>query len=600
MAKSNLSSSVVWDLSQLYSGIHDPKITKDKSEVQKLANAFTKKYKGKISNDKLTAKDLLSAIKEIEALEEKLYVYLNFASYLYSQDTKSPKVGAFYQESQEFSNKIATELLWFNLEIQGLSDKKAKELLKSKDLESYKHYLSHLRVFSPFRKSLPEEEIITKMNQTGAEAFVRFYDEKSSSEEFEYKNKKLSYPEIASIMKDDANYKNRKLASEAYSKTYKNNSKFYTFVLNTLLLDKKVSDEIRGYKYPQQSTFLGYEVEPKMVDTLANTVQKNYSLSEKYYETKSKVMGRKLYEWDRYSKLFYDKTDKKISWNQAKNIVLTSFREFDEEFANIAELFFNNGWIDAKVSSTKRGGAFCSYCVPSQNPYILMSYTGSVEDVMTLAHELGHGIHAYMSRDNTLFNFYPSTATAEIASIFGESLVFDYLYKNAKDKKEKINLLSNKIQGSFATIFRQTLFYLFEEEIHKARREKGELSTDNINNIFQTKLQVMFGKGLTLTDQHKYWWMPVLHFYHYNFYVFTYAFGEALALALYQNYKTEGTKFVQRYKKALKSGGSLSPKEITGMMGVDIGDSQFWQKGIALLENYVTEFEDLVEYTRPS
>lgn len=585
----------VWNLKDLYKGINDPQIEKDKRLVTKLVREVIKKYKGRLNSSKVTSKLLSQAIKDVEKLEEKLYIYLNFAQYLHSQDTVSPKIGAFYQEAQEFATEVSTKLLWLTLEIQALPEKEARKLINSPTLRIYNTYLTHLRVFSPFRKSLAEEEIITKLTQTGREAFVRLYDEKFASEEFSINNKKYTYPEISSILKDDPRVKLREKAARALTDVYKANAKFYSFTLNTLLLEKKTLDLIRGYKYPQQATFLSYNVEPKIANSLIGTVKKNYSLSEKYYKAKSKLLGRKLHEWDRYSSIYHDKKEKLISWGEARKIIFESFSKFDKEFAQIADKFFKNGWIDSEVSQTKRSGAYCSYCVPSKHPYILMSYVGTVDDVMTLAHELGHGIHAYMSRNNALVNFWPSTATAEIASVFCEAIVFDYLYEHARTKNEKINLLANKIQGAFATIFRQTIFYIFETKVHTHRRERGELSIDDLNNYFQTETQKMFGKGLNLTELHKYWWMPILHFYHYNFYVFTYAFGEALTLALYQNYKKEGQKFVDNYKKALRAGGSLTPKEITSQMGIDISDPAFWQKGINLLKNYVDEFEDLIQ-----
>jgi len=585
----------VWNLNDLYKGINDPQIKRDKKLAIKLVGGLVKKYKGKINSPKLTPKLLLTAIQDIERLDEKLYIYLNFAQYLHSQDTVSPKIGAFYQESQEFATEVSTKLLWFMLEIQGLPEKQTRKLINSPILKTYKTYLKHLRVFSPFRKSLAEEEIITQLSQTGRDAFVRLYDEKSASEEFAIGGKKYLHAELLSVLKDHSSAKMREKAAIALTETYKKSAKFYTFTLNTLLLDKKTIDTIRGYKYPEEATFLSYNVDPKIVSSLIKTVENNYELSERYYKMKTELLGRKLYEWDRYSSIYHNKKEKLISWNEARKIILESFSKFDEEFAEIADKFFENGWIDAEVSKTKRPGAYCSYCVPSVHPYVFMTYTGTIDDVMTLAHELGHGIHAYLSRNNTLVNFWPSTATAEIASVFCESIVFDYLYERAESKSEKINLLANKIQGAFATIFRQAIFYIFETKIHAHRKEKGELSTDDFNTYFQTEAQKMFGKGLTLTELHKYWWMPILHFYHYNFYVFTYSFGEALTLALYQKYKSDGKEFVKNYKKALKAGGSLTPKEITTMMGVDISDPTFWQKGIDLLKNYVAEFGDLIQ-----
>lgn len=597
MGKPLPAKGVRWNLTELYSSLEDPQITKDKKIIEKLTSEFIKKYKGKINNKSLTSKRLLQAIKDSENLDSKIYFLVNFANYHYSLDSKSESVKKFYAEIDEFSNDNGAKLKWFLLEIQTLSEDLFKKLLNAKELASYKHYLKHIRVFSKYRLSEPEEIIMQKKNLTGSWAFVNFYDEALSAEMFDLdykgKSKKITYSEIADLMKSSQDRKLREVASNTYTKNFQNKEHFYTFILNNLLLDKKISDEIRGYKYPQQATFLSYEVEPEMVEALTKSVQKRYPLVEKFYKSKAKLLKLdKLFEWDRYSAPFPEESFK-YSWEDAKKIILDSFEKFNPEFAKIANLFFEKGWIDAEVRLNKKTGAYCSYNIPSHHPYVLVNFMGGMDDVTTLAHELGHAIHAYLARENSIANFWPSTATAEIASVFCESIVLDELLKQTKNKKIRLNILANKIQGSFATIFRQIAFYDFEVKIHSHRKEKGNLSTDHINKYFQQSLQPMFGNGLKLTDQHGFWWMPVLHFYHYNFYVFTYAFGEALTYALFEKYKQDGDVFIEKYKRALASGGSKTPKEIVKMMDIDITDPSFWNKGIDLIEDQVNEFERL-------
>lgn len=580
-----------WDLGELYSSVVDPKIVRDKQDVRRRTGDFISKFKGNI--DKLQPKQLKLAISSIERIYEKLYLYANYASYLHAGDTSSQQIGKFYQESNEFVSEISSRLLWFEIEIQQIPDKAFNDLISSIELKKFAHYLVQTRKLKPFKKSLKEEEIINKMSQTGAQAFVRLYDETSAAERFVLGGKQKNYAEVVSVLKNSHFRDERKSASDALTRTYKQKAKLYTYMLNTLILDKKISDEIRGFEYPQQSTFLSYEIDKVAVENLVKTVENNYQLSARYYQIKSKLLGYKLYEWDRYS-LLSDKPSIKISWESAKKIIIESLENFDISFAQIAQKAFRENWISSKALPNKKGGAFCSYCVPSRHPYVMMSYTGTTEDVMTLAHELGHAIHAYLSRQNTLLNYYPSTATAEIASVFCESLVFDALFKKAAGNGEKIDLLASKIQGDIATIFRQVSFYLFELQVHTHRRQNGELSTKEINQYFQSTLQEMFGAGLTLTNRHKYWWMPVLHFYHYNFYVFTYAFGKALSLSLYKSYKNNEGEFIANYKKALSMGGSESPREITSKMGVNITEPGFWQEGIDLLGNYIDELESLL------
>lgn len=590
--KSIPAKGIRWDLGYLYKSIDDKAIMRDKKLIETLSKQFTKKYKGKINSPKLSAPFLSQAIKEIEALDEKLYILGNYSSYLHSQDTKSEKIGAFYQETKEFSNKISVGLIWFMLEWQQLDNSVAQKLIKSPSLDRYHHFLEQARAFAPFRKSESEEAILTQKALTGSGAFARFYDETSSQERFAIGTKKLTMSQLSPILKSHPSRNTRKQASESLTQVLKNHAHFYTFTINNLLLDKKVNDEIRGFKYPEQATFLSYEVDPKVIGTMVKAVTDRYSISSRFYKAKSNLLKQKLYEWDRYSPLFPERK-KQYSWEEAKSIVLDSFKAFSPVFFETAKLFFDKKWIDAEITPNKRSGGYCSYSVPSKNPMILVNYSGNYDDVSTLAHELGHGIHAYLSRQNSLVNFYPSTATAEIASVFCESVLFERIYSQTNDPKLKLNLLANKIQGGLATIFRQTAFYLFEKDLHTHRREKGELSSSQINNYFQERLKPMFGQSLALTQNHGYWWMPVLHFYHYNFYVFTYAFGEALTNALYEIYRENSNNFVPNYIEALKLGGSKSPAEIVASLGIDISSPKLWKKSLDLVENQVTEFERL-------
>lgn len=593
------AKGIRWNLSDLYSGIKDPHITKDKKVISSLTKAFIIKFKGKINSPALSAPFLLKALKDVEEIDEKIYIYLNFASYLYAQDSMSDSNRKFYEQAEEFATLISAQLTWFMLEWQKLEDKTAKRILGNPLLKNYHHFLTHARIFAKFRLTEPEEIIMTKKSMTGADAFVRFYDETSSAQAFdleiEGKIQKLNYSQISAIIKSHPNRTLRKKAAEVYSQVFKEHAHFYTFTLNNLLLEKKVNDEIRGYNYPQQATFLSYEVNPQIVNSLITSVSKRYTISHRFYKAKARLQNYDtLYEWDRYSPVYPD-ASQKYSWNEAQMLVLEAFEAFSPQFCEIAELFFKNGWIDAEVTPNKRGGAFCSYNVPSKHPYVLLNFTGEVDDVSTLAHELGHAIHAYVSRDNTLLQFYPSTATAEIASVFCESILFDKLFSNTQDKKVKLNLLANKIQGSFATIFRQSAFYNFETKIHEHRRKNGTVSIEDFNKYFQQTLKPMFGNSLTLTEDHAYWWMPILHFYHYNFYVFTYAFGEALTNALYAAYKQQGSSFVKNYTEALQLGGSKAPDEIVKIMGKNIADPNFWDEGLDLLDLQVKDFEILAK-----
>jgi oligoendopeptidase F len=587
-----------WNLKDFYKDISDPKILKDQKETRDLADKFIKTYKNKINTKPLSPLLLLKAITSYQDVLEKVVKLLNYASYRFSTDTKSEDVINLYQKIDEFYTQINSKILWFPLEWIKVEDKLASKLINDKKLSPYKHFLSQTRAFKPFTLSENEEQILNIKSQTSSSAFIRLFDQIESAEKFEItikgKKKILNSSEIGSIMKGHPDRKVREKAVEAYSKTYGNNKNLYTFILNTLILDKKIINEIRKFNYPKEATFLEYEVNKLTVDNMSKRVLENKDLVEKFYNAKRKLLKLKsLHEWDRYSNI-YNTNSKTYSWNEAKEIILSCFKDFSPVFHDTAKLFFDNNWIDAEIKDGKRSGAYCSGGTPSTHPMIMVNFSGKIEDITTLAHELGHGIHDWLAREQTLLEYSPSTAIAEMASTFAESIVFEKLYNETKNKKEKINLLGNKIQGNFATVFRQNDFFIFESKIHELRKIKGELSSDEISNLYQETLQKSFGKGLILTKLHKNMWMPILHFYHYNFYVFTYVFGELLSISLFAEYKLSGQKFVDKYMKALSEGGSKTPYEITKIMDINIEHEKFWQNGLDLIKTEINKFEELV------
>ena len=586
-----------WDLTEFYTNIKDPKIDEDIEKVGKLISEFNKKYKGKVNTPNITPEKLGEILEEYIEIAKQSYPYENYAGLLFARNSTDSAIGALHQRINEIDSKYSADLLWFSLERKQWSEETALKMINSPALSKYKHFLEFERVLIPHILSEKEERILNLFSPVGAGAFVRLYEETQSNTEIELEIdgeiKKLSLSEINKLVSFHEDRVVRQRATEVVAKKFEANKLPYTFILNTLLLDSKIGDEVRNFKYPQESTFLEYEVKPETVSNMVKTVETGYPVVERFYKAKAKILKlEKLHEWDRYSAI-YPSAKKEFSWEETKELVLTAFERFDKRFAEIAKEFFDRGWIDADVTKGKQAGAFCSYGIPTEHPFILTNFTGELNDVLTLAHELGHGIHAYLSREQSIFEFHSSTAIAEIASIFAESLVFDLLQEKINSEEIKVNLLAEKLQGSFATVFRQTAFYLFESDIHTHRRERGELTTGEFSNHYQNRLQKMFGKSLELSEWHKYMWMPISHFYHYNFYVFTYAFGELLTVALYAKYKMEGKKFVSKYLEALSMGGSKNPYEITKAMGVDINEENFWKNGLELLDGYVTEFEKL-------
>lgn len=591
---SSLAKGVHWDLSDLYSGINDPMLKKDKDLINKEILKISNTYREKFSTSTVTADEFYDAIVNYEKIWLLVNKVCDYASLVYSIDTKSAEIGKLYQEALELESNTSSELMFFELGIIAIPDSEFKKLLSDKRINEYSPYLKKTRVYKPYTLTEKEEIILTKKSQTSSQAFVRLFDQFDSSVRYELmvdgKKLSLTYSGIIPYLTSHTDRSTRKKAAEAMSKALSNEGSTYSFILNTLLADKKTTDELRGHTSAQQATFLQYQIDPEIVDSMTNAVEKGYSLSEKFYLAKQKLMKiSRLYEWDRYV-LPYVTKNSSYTWEESCEIVLRSFRSFSPTFESIAKQFIDNKWIHAEMLPTKRSGAYCSYTVPSIHPYILVNFAGEIRDVTTLAHELGHGIHGYLSRDVKFLQFWPSTSIAEIASIFAEALIFDEIYSKETDKKVKANLLAEKIQNIFASIFRQNAFFLFEGDIHRHRREKGELSIDDFNNYFQNRLQAMFGGGLQLSDGHANWWMTILHFYHYNFYVFSYAFGEMLSLSLYAKYKKEGQKMVADYTKALTTGGTKSPKEVTMMMGIDITEPDFWNNGLKLIDGYIDEF----------
>ena len=595
----NLAKGIVWNLDNLYKGIDDAKIKNDLNDINTKTSKFENDYRGKISRGNLKPVELRDALVLYENILTSVAAYGSYAGLLQAKNSISDKINHFYQEAEEYSNKISNKLMFFELEILELPEKSVDQYLSSKELINYRQFLERILKFKSHTLKENEEIIINKKNQTGASAFIRLYDQISADLDFplevDKKIHKYNYSEITNILSGHKVRKLRESSAKSITSVYKDNARTFAFILNTLLHDKKVTDEIRDYKFPQESTFLSDEVDAKTVQSMSDTLKSNYNLSEKFYKIKSDILHTKLFEWDRYSIIYPEVQEPVYTYDEARDLILSAFAEFSPVFYDIAKMFFDNNWIDAELSKGKKSGAFCAYTVPTKNPFILTNFTGKANDVRTLAHELGHAIHGYLSKEQTLLNFWPVTPFAEIASIFCENLVFRKIFDSTIDTKQKINLLGGRLQEIFATIFRQNAFYLYESELHKMRREKGELSVDVLSDKFQEFLQPMFGDGLALTEGHKYWWIAIAHFYHYNFYVFSYSFGQSLSNALYGHYLEDGDDFTDRYIEVLKKGSSLELNELMKLLKVDIHRQSFWKEGLEPIAEYIKEFEDLTK-----
>jgi oligoendopeptidase F len=587
---SNSAATIAWDLSDLFSSPTDPTIEELLSSVESRAKAFQAKYKGRIDSDTLTATTLCEAVEEYEAISQLSAKPGTYASLLYAADTSDVALGAFLQKMMERGTQLSLHLIFFELEIAKLDQSAIDQLLTDPLLAKYVHYITTVRLYKDHMLSEIEERLLEETANTGGRAFKRLFEQVTSTATFELDGEVLTQSQILAYLYS-SNRAVRQAASTAFSVGLQKNLDVITYIFNTLLQDKNVKDRLRSYSYAEQSRHLANELTPEIVETVVEACTDNYSVVNRYYKIKREILGLdELRHYDRYAPLFEAK--EKVPWGQAKELVLSSFSEFSPVVSATASEFFEKGWIDAAPRKGKRGGAFCSYVTPDLHPYIFQSYMEQGKDVMTLAHELGHGVHASLSRGQSYFNFHGTLPLAELASTFGEMLVFENILRQSSSD-DRLALYASKIEDSFATIFRQASMYRFEQAIHKHRREKGELNQADFAGYWQTSIQSMFGDSVALSDEHSSWWSYVGHFVGSPFYVYAYSFGELLVLSLYQKYKVEGRAFANKYLDLLRAGGSLAPQELMDKVGVNLADPAFWRGGVKVLEQEIDEFETL-------
>lgn len=583
MEKTN-AENVIWDLRDIYSGLSDPQIEADVEWIKEQTAGFSS-YRGKVAE--LGAGELLQAVLQLEEINERAlkllaYAYLNFAT-----QTLDPAAGRFFQSGKEFYSEIRRDTLFFELEWTKMEDSLAEAIASSAVLSKYAHYLISLRRYKPYLLSEPEERILADKEPAGASAWGALFDKMLG--QLKFGEKKRSESEVLSeLYSPDREV--RKRAATELSEGLEPALMPLTHIFNTILLDKSIDDRLRQYPHWLSSRNLSNEADDAMVSALASAVSSRYDLVERYYRLKRRLLEYdELFDYDRYAPV--KPTDEvKTTWGEAKKIVLDSYEDFSPEMAKIALRFFEEGWIHAPVLPGKRSGAFSHPVVPSVHPYILLNFTGSRKDVMTLAHELGHGIHQYLARARGLFNSDTPLTTAESASVFGEMLVFRNVLGRASPR-ERLGLLCSKIEDIFATVFRQVAMYRFEDRVHNARRTDGELHKDFICSAWMQTQAEMFGDSVRLLDHYKTWWSYIPHFIHSPGYVYAYAFGELLVMALYEQYLQEGRDFVPLYLEFLASGRKAAPKDLLRPFGVDLADAEFWDRGIRIVESLVAEAE---------
>jgi len=585
---------VRWDLTSLFANPDDPKIATSWETAHARTDAFVAKYKGKVAG--LEASELAQAIREEEALQNEAAKPIIFAHLLFAADTSDPAVGAFLQDQTERASALRVKLMFFDLEVQKIDAAKAEVLRADPALAHYTHHFDVVRAYTPHMLSEAEEVLLEECANVGSRAWVRLHDELTANHEYTYTDPAtgettvMTEQEVLERLRH-ADRAVRIAAADAFSSGLGAMQRVITYVYNTLLADKKLEDRLRKFEAAEDSRHLSNELDKPTVDIVMRLCRERSDLVERYYKVKRDILGLpELTHVDRYAPLF--DTKQQVPWEKAREMVVDAFGTFHPDMAARADEFFAKNWIEAEPRAGKTGGAFCSYITPDLHPVILMTYLGSLDNVETLAHELGHGVHASLSREQSPFNYHGTLPLAELASIFGEMIVFEKLTAQA-DARDKLALYAGKIEGIFATVHRQAAMFRFEQRSHQARRDQGELTSEQFGEIWQEELQAMFGSGVALGEQHRNWWMYVGHFFHTPFYVYAYSFGELLTLSVYELAKKGGPEFASKYLEVLKLGGSKTPHELMSVLGVDLRSEEFWQAGFAAIDRLVTTFEGL-------
>lgn len=588
------AEEVRWNLSDLYA--NEQALREDLAATEKSAASFAARCRGSIAA--AGARRLAEMLVEYEDVLDRVGRAYTYAYLAWATNTEDPHRGALLQGVRESYSRIHQELLFFEIEWVQIDESRAETLIGDVALASHRHYLELLRLRKEHILSEPEERILSEKSVTGASAWNRFFDETLGASRYELDGKRLAQQEILSKL-HDSDRDLRRSAALAFTEGLREKLRTLTFVANTILADKASDDRLRGYATWLSSRNLDNEVSDETVEALIGAVTSRFDIVARYYTLKRDLLGLdELHDYDRYAPV--GQSDRQYGWDEAREIVLASYENFHSHMGKIAREFFDGRWIDAAVVGGKQGGAFSHGAVPSVHPYILMNYTGKTRDVQTLAHELGHGVHQYLSRARGVLHSDTPLTTAETASVFGEMLVFQRLIQAETHPTNRLAMLVSKIDDTIATVFRQVAMNRFEALIHTHRRENGELTTEDFSRLWVETQSAMFGSSVRLGEHYHIWWSYIPHFLHTPGYVYAYAFGELLVLALHARYLDVGDAFSDEYLELLSAGGSDWPHVLVGRLGIDLTDTQFWFQGLDAIERMVSQAEDLVRTTQNS
>lgn len=579
------AADVAWDLEPLLDG-HSVDELLDRAEevADQLAN-----LRGTIAEMSAGAlADAMHLSAELEDLQGRAGYY---AMLRFSEDTQDPERGAEMMKVQERGTAIAAKLVFLELEWAALSDERVDELLADPVLDFCAHHLRSARRYRDHLLSEPEEVLLTEKSTSGAAAWVRLFDELTSAITVELPEQGTVGLEQGLSLLQHPDRAVRQQAAAAVTAGLEPGLRTRAFVFNTLLLDKSTDDRLRSYPSWVSSRNLSNEATDDSVQALVDAVVSRYDIAQRWYRLKAQVLGLdRLADYDRMASVAEDESE--IGWAEATALVHDAYASFSPELAGIVQRFYDGGWIDAPVRPAKRPGAFCAYTVPSHHPYLLLNWTSRNRDVLTLAHELGHGLHAYLSRGQGTFHQSTPLTLAETASVFGETVTNNALLARIDDPNERFALLAATLEDSIATVFRQVAMNRFEDAVHTARREEGELSVERFGELWATTQEAMVGDSVDITDGYRTWWSYIPHFIGTPGYVYAYAYGQLLALSVYARYQEQGASFVPAYLELLSAGGSMEPAALGRIVGCDLEDPGFWDAGLAIVDGQLRAAED--------
>jgi len=573
-----------WDLEPLLAGRNVDVLL---DEALSRAEDFASAHRGRLAE--LDTGRLAAAMRELEGIQELAGRVASYAALRFSLDTKDPTRGALLQRTRERGAELSTLLLFFELEWNALPDEAAAALLEGEELDLYRHYLATLRRYRPHQLSEPEERVLTETAVTGPSAFRRLFTEQVSALRVGL-DEGSSLEEALSRLRDP-DRERRAEAAGAVTEALRRDLRTRAFIFNTLLGDKSTKDRLRSYPHWLAERNLDNEASDESVDALVEAVVSRYEVARRWYRLKARLLGvERLAHYDRMAPI--ESTEERIGYDEARSIVLDCYGSFSGELAAVARGFFEGDFVDGPPRPDKRGGAFCSYTVPAAHPYVLLNYTSRPSDVLTMAHELGHGVHAALARPRGLFEFSTPLTVSETASIFGETIVLERLLERAPDGRARLSLLGESLDGAVAAVFRQVAMNRFEDRVHTERRSAGELSPDRFNELWLETQADFLADSVELDDEYGPWWSYIWHFMDAPGYVYAYAYGHLLALSVYRRYEDEGADFVPSYLELLRAGGSRSPEDLGRIVGVDLTDPGFWSAGLDLIERQLVAAED--------